>query len=350
LQTKHGAKVDVPTARQFSSFDGYKEAIAACDVAILTAPPGFRPLHFEEAVRQGKHVFMEKPVAVDAPGVRRILAAALEAKQKGLKVGVGLQRRHKPGYVETIKRLQDGVCGDLHTLQCYWLGTAREGLERRPGETEMQYQIRNWYFYTWLSGDHIVEQHVHNIDVINWLKGTHPIRAQGMGGRQVRTGKIHGHIFDHHFVEYEYADGTRCFSQSRQIRGTHGLVAERVMGTKGSAELNDGRNGFVINGASSWRYPRGGKEDAYQLEHDHLFKAIRNDEPYAEAEYGAYSTMIGIMGRMATYSGKVIEWDQAFNSKLELVPAQCNWNTTPPIVPNADGFYTVAMPGRAVAL
>lgn len=341
--------MEVPAARQFSGFDSYKEAIALCDVAILTAPPGFRPLHFEEAVRQGKHVFMEKPLAVDAPGVRRVLAAAAAAKEKGLKVGVGLQRRHKPGYIEAVKRIQDGACGELHTLQCDWLGTAREGLERQAGETEMHYQIRNWYFYTWLSGDHIVEQHVHNIDVISWIKGTHPVRAQGMGGRQVRTGKIHGHIFDHHFVEYEYADGSRCFSQSRQIRGTHANVSERVTGTKGSASLGDGRNLFTITGPNAWRY-RGANRDAYQLEHDDLFKAIRKDEPFAEAEFGAMSTMVGIMGRMATYSGKLIEWDEAFNSKLELAPTRYAFDADPPILPGPDGYYPVAMPGRTVAL
>ncbi|MCX6902949.1 MAG: Gfo/Idh/MocA family oxidoreductase [Verrucomicrobia bacterium] len=349
LQQKLGTKVEVAAAHQFTGFDGYKEAIALCDVAILTAPPGFRPLHFEEAVRQGKHVFMEKPVAVDAPGVRRILAAAAEAKQKGLKVGVGLQRRHKPGYIEAVKRIQDGACGELHTLQCNWLGSAREGLERLPGETEMQYQIRNWYFYTWLSGDHIVEQHVHNIDVIHWIKGTHPIRAQGMGGRQVRTGKIHGHIFDHHFVEYEYADGSRCFSQSRQIRGIYANISERVVGSKGSADLMSDRNLFKITAPTAWRYG-GDKHDAYQLEHDDLFEAIRKDKPYAEAELGAISTMIGIMGRMATYSGKVVEWDEAFNSKLELVPARYAWDAAPPILPNADGFYPATLPGRTIAL
>jgi predicted dehydrogenase len=349
LQNQQGAKVDVPPAHQFGGFDGYKEALALCDVAILTAPPGFRPLHFEEAVRQGKHVFMEKPVAVDAPGVRRVLAAAAEAKKKGLKVGVGLQRRHKPGYIEAVKRVQDGACGELLTLQCNWLGTAREGLERRAGETEMQYQIRNWYFYTWLSGDHIVEQHVHNLDVIHWIKGTHPIRAQGMGGRQVRTGKIHGHIFDHHFVEYEYADGSRCFSQSRQIRGTHAAVCERVTGTKGSAEFGEGRNLYAITGPNAWRY-RGPIRDPYQLEHDDLFQAIRNDEAYGEAEFAAISTMIGIMGRMATYSGKLVEWDEALNSKLDLAPAKYAWDADPPIRPDASGNYPVAMPGRTVAI
>ncbi len=351
LKRQHPEQVDVPADRQFAGFDSYKQALALCDMAILTSPPGFRPLHFEEAVRQGKHVFMEKPVAVDAPGVRRLLAAAADAKGKGLKVGVGLQRRHKPGYIEAVKRIQDGACGDLHTLQCTWLGAAREGLERRPEETEMQYQIRNWYFYTWLSGDHIVEQHVHNIDVIHWIKGTHPVRAQGMGGRQVRTGKIHGHIFDHHFVEYEYADGSRCFSQCRQIRGLYSNVSERVVGNKGTAQLGEGRNLFAISGANPWRYGRkADKVDPYQQEHDDLFKAIRKNEPYAETEYAAISTMVGIMGRMATYSGRVIEWEEAFNSKLDLSPSRYAWDAAPPILPNADGFYPIAMPGQTVAL
>lgn len=349
LKKQKGDKVEVPQANRFVGLDAYKQAIALCDVAIITAPPGFRAQHFEEAVRQGKHVFMEKPVATDAPSVRRIIELAGEAKKKNLKVGVGLQRHHKPGYVEAVKRIQDGACGELHTLRCNWLGNARDGLERKPGETEMQYQIRNWYFYTWLSGDHIVEQHVHNIDVIHWIKGTHPVRAQGMGGRQVRTDKRFGHIFDHHFVEFEYADGSRCFSQSRQIRGTYTDVSEHVSGTKGSADLNNDRAGFMIKGQNEWRY-QGPKDDPYQIEHDHFFAAIRQDKPHNEAEYAAISTMMGIMGRMATYSGKMIEWDEAFNSKLELVPPQVTWDTAPPIGPNADGFYPVALPGNTVAL
>ena len=347
-KTKEG-KVEVPQANRFIGLDAYKQAISQCDVAILTAPPGFRAQHFEEAVRQGKHVFMEKPVATDAPSVRRIIEIAAEAKKKNLKVGVGLQRHHKPGYIEAVKRIQDGACGELHTLRCNWLGNARDGLERKPGETEMQYQIRNWYFYTWLSGDHIVEQHVHNIDVIHWIKGTHPIRAQGMGGRQVRTDKRFGQIFDHHFVEFEFADGSRCYSQSRQIRGTFTDVSEHVTGTKGSADLINDRAVFAITGANPWRF-QGSKDDPYQIEHDHLFAAIRQDKPYNEAEYAAHSTLMGIMGRMATYSGKMVEWDEAYNSKLELVPPNVTWDTPPPIGPNPDGFYPVAMPGHTVAL
>ena len=201
------SKVDVPPDRQFTDFDGYKKAIALADVVILATSPGFRPMHFEEAVRQGKHVFMEKPVATDAPGIRQLLAAAEEAKKKNLKVGVGFQRRHQRSYLEIVKRLHDGAVGDIQMLRVYWDGGSRDGVERLPNETEMHYQIRNWYYFTWLSGDHIVEQHCHNIDVGNWIKGAHPVRAQGMGGRQVRNAKRHGQIFDHHFVEFEYADG-----------------------------------------------------------------------------------------------------------------------------------------------
>lgn len=351
LQTSKGSQIDVPPERQFTDFDGYKKAIALADVVILATSPGFRPIHFAEAVRQGKHVFMEKPVATDAPGVRQVLETAKEAKAKNLKVGVGLQRRHKAGYLETIKRIQDGALGELITLRCYWDGGSRDGVERMPGETEMHYQIRNWYYFTWLSGDHIVEQHVHNIDVVNWIKGQHPVRAQGMGGRQVRNAKRHGQIFDHHFVEFEYADGTRAMSQCRQIPGCWPNISEHAHGTKGEADLNNDRNLFAIKGAKAWRYPRQQKNvDPYQQEHDDLFAAIRNNLPYNEAEYGATSTMTGILGRMCTYSGKQIEWDDALNSQIELLPKTFSWDATPPVLPDSDGWYPVAVPGKTVCV
>lgn len=351
LKTNKGDRVDVPPDRQFTGFDGYQKAIALADVVILATSPGFRPIHFAEAVRQGKHVFMEKPVATDAPGIRQILASAAEAKQKNLKVGVGLQRRHKAGYLETIKRIQDGALGELHTLRCYWDGGSRDGVERLPDETEMHYQIRNWYYFTWLSGDHIVEQHVHNIDVVNWIKGEHPVRAQGMGGRQVRKAKRHGQIFDHHFVEFEYADGTRAFSQCRQIPGCWPNISEHARGTKGEADLNNDRNMFAIKGANSWRYPRQQRPvDPYQQEHDDLFEAIRNNKLYNEAEYGALSTMTGILGRMCTYSGKQIDWDDAFNSKIKLLPETFSWDTKPLVLPDAEGWYPVAVPGQTVCV
>ena len=351
LRTQHPNQVDVPFDRQFVGFDAYKQAIAQADLVILATSPGFRPQHFEEAVRQGKHVFMEKPVATDAPGVRRVLAAAAEARKKNLKVAVGLQRHHQPAYQECVKRLQDGAVGDITAMRCYWLGNARDGLERRPDETELQYQIRNWYYFTWLSGDHNVEQHIHNIDVINWIKGTHPIRAQGMGGRQVRNKKHHGQIFDHHFVEYEYADGSRLSSQCRQIRGCHASVSEHVLGTKGAADLSDGQKAFNITGPNAWQTRLKTREDGHQLEHYPLLDAIRNNKPCHEAETGALSTMTAIMGRMATYSGKQIEWDDALNSKLVLVPDNLrDWKSPAPVNQDAEGWYPVSMPGTTVAL
>ena len=352
LKRKHPEQVDVSTANQFIGFEAYKEAIALADLVVIASPQGFHPYHLAEAVRQGKHVFVEKPLAVDAPGVRRVLEAAAEAKKKNLKIGVGLQRHHQPSYIETVKRIHEGAVGDITSMTCYWLGNARAGQARLPGETELQYQLRNWYYFTWISGDFIVDQHIHNIDVMNWIKGGHPVRAQGMGGRQVRNDKnLHGQIFDHHFVEYEYADGSKLFSQCRQGQaGTHQIVSEHVVGTKGRADLNVQGRLFRITGANPWELRLKVGEDAHQLEHYPLTEAIRNDTPYNELEIAAMSTMTAIMGRMATYSGKLVEWDDAINSKLQLMPEKVTWDMEPPVKPDAEGNYPIAAPGQTVAL
>jgi len=336
-------KVDVPPERRFVGFDAYKRAIdSGIDVAILTTAPHFRPIHFEYAVAQGKHVFMEKPVAVDAPGIRKVLAAAAAAKQKNLKVGVGLQRHHDPLYLETIKRLHDGAVGDVVYMRAYWNGAGyrlRPG--REPGMSEMTWQLRNPYHYTWISGDHVAEQHVHNIDVCNWIKGTHPTSAQGQGGRQVRVGPLFGDIYDHHFVEFTYADGSQLFSQCRHMTGCWNAVAEYVIGSKGRAEVSKGN---IATGGDTWAY-RGAKVNPYQVEHDRLFAAIRENQPHAEAENGAISTMTAIMGRMATYSGKMVTWDEAFKSELSLAPDRYDFAATPPVLPEKDGLYPCAVPG-----
>jgi predicted dehydrogenase len=224
-------------------------------------------------------------------------------------------------------------------------------VKRLPDETELQYQLRNWYYFTWLSGDFIVDQHIHNIDVINWIKGGHPVRAQGMGGRQVRNDKaLHGQIFDHHFVEFEYADGSKLSSECRQGQpGTHQNVSEHVIGTKGRADLNVQGRLFRITGANAWELRLKQGEDGHQLEHFPLIEAIRNDKPFNELEIAAMSTMTAIMGRMATYSGKLIEWDAALNSKLQLMPEKVTWDMPPPVVPDPDGDYPVAIPGRTEA-
>ncbi|HEY3913888.1 MAG TPA: Gfo/Idh/MocA family oxidoreductase [Verrucomicrobiae bacterium] len=348
LAVKHPDKVNSDQVGQFIGLDAYKKAIALADVVILATPPGFRPMHFEEAVAQGKNVFMEKPVATDSNGIRRVLAANEDAKKKNLKVGVGYQRHHQPGYIEAHKRIQDGDIGDILAMRVYWRGGSRGGQPKQPGETELQYQIRNWYFFTYLSGDHIVEQHCHNIDVGNWFKGTHPIRANGVGGRQSRTSNQCGQIYDHHYVEFEYPDGTFMFSQCSQFHSKWGKVAEALTGSRGTADFNNDRGGFIIKGAKPWRYS-GPKEDPYFLEHVDLFAAIRNNTPYNEAEYGAHSTMTAIMGRMATYSGGEVEWEDAINCQVALMPAELTWESQPPVIPDANGNYPVAHPGITLA-
>jgi predicted dehydrogenase len=343
------AKIDVPKERQFVGLDAYRKAIDASDVVVITGPPGYRPLHFEYAVNAGKHVFMEKPVATDPAGIRRILAAAEEAKKKNLKVGVGLQRRHQQSYLEAIKRINDGEIGDLVTLRCYWNGShpAKQPFDR-GSLSELEYQVRNWYFFAWLSGDHICEQHVHNLDVCNWIKNGHPVEAQGMGGRQVRTGKEYGNIFDHHAVEYTYADGTKMFSQCRQIPGCANAVQEHAHGTKGVVNLDGGRAELLVGKDRKWHASGGQagyKNNAYQVEHDTLFDAIRNDKPYNEAEYGAHSTMTGIIGRMATYSGQIIKWDQAMKLHKPMTTDAESWDAEAPVKVGTDGRYAIAIPG-----
>ncbi|MBM3877255.1 MAG: Gfo/Idh/MocA family oxidoreductase [Verrucomicrobia bacterium] len=361
LAGKHKDKVDVKTARQFLGFESYKEAIASADVVILATPPGFRPMMFEEAVRQGKHVFMEKPVAVDGPGVRRVLAAAEEANKKKLKVAVGLQRHHQPDYNECLKRIHDGQLGDIVSMRCYWntgpVGPkmTRAACEKLLGRapTEMEYQLRNWYNFTWLCGDHIVEQHIHNLDVINWVKNAYPVSASGMGGRAWLKEPDHGEIFDHHAVEYAYADGSRLYSQCRQIPKCKGEVYEAVQGTKGSWTAERGQ--FVIRDLKqdiTWRYKAGEgvRNDGHRLEHIPFFDAVRHDKPYNEAFNGAKSSLTAIMGRMATYGGQPVLWDDALNSKLDLAPERLAWDARPKVQPGPDGRYPFAIPGQSAAL
>ena len=237
-----GDAIDVPPERQFVGLDAYRKIIDSdVDLVVLTGPPGYRPLHFEYAVGAGKHVFMEKPLATDAPGVRRILAADEQAKQQNLKVGVGLQRHHQASYLEAIRRIHAGEIGQIVSMRCFWnTGNPAKTPVPREKLPELEYQVRNWYFFDWLSGDHICEQHIHNLDVCNWVKGDLPVSAEGMGGRQVRTDKRFGNIFDHHAVIYTYADGTKMHSYCRQIPGCKNLVAEQIEGSDGLAELGTG--------------------------------------------------------------------------------------------------------------
>ncbi|MFN8354503.1 MAG: Gfo/Idh/MocA family oxidoreductase [Spirosomataceae bacterium] len=340
------SRVDVPADRQFVGFDAYQKAIPLADVVILATPPGFRPIHFEEAVKQGKHIFMEKPVATDPAGVQRVLAAAEIAKQKKLNVVVGLQRHYQIKYRELMKRLQDGMVGDIVSASCWWNNDGVWVNPRKAGMTEMEYQMRNWYYFNWLCGDHITEQHIHNIDVINWAKGAYPVRARGTGGREVRKGKDYGEIFDHHEVEFEYADGTVLNSHCRHIKGTWAKVDEMVVGTKGRIMYDSGQI-TDLKGNSLFKHNEKGDPNPYQVEHDELFAAIAKGEyKYADAENGAKSTMTSILGRLATYSGQIITWDKAINSGMSIMPKEFSWNAQMPLNPDADGLYPVAVPGK----
>ena len=336
-------RIDVPEERKYTGFDAYKKAMAHADVVILTTPPGFRPIHFEEAVNQGKQIFMEKPVATDPAGIKKVLDAAEIAKQKKLNVVVGLQRHYQDSYRALYANKH--LIGDITSAQAWWNNDGVWVNPRKYNQTEMEYQMRNWYYFVWLCGDHINEQHIHNIDVINWFKGGYPVKAQGMGGRQVRKGKEYGEIYDHHYVEFHYADGSILNSQCRHIPGTMSKVDELLTGTKGKifcaeAKITDHTGNVLFQFNEKDNNP-------YQTEHDELFAAIAKGEyKFADAERGAKSTMTAIMGRMATYSGQVMEWDKVLASGISGMPKEFNWNAMPPTVPDEDGRYPIATPGK----
>jgi predicted dehydrogenase len=257
---------------------------------------------------------------------------------------VGLQRHYQNSYRELFKRVKDGMIGEITSGQVWWNNEGVWVKMREPSQTEMEYQMRNWYYFNWLCGDHINEQHIHNIDVMNWFKGSYPVKAQGMGGRQVRTGKEYGEIYDHHFVEYHYADGTVLNSQCRHIKGTYSIVDEMFTGTKGVVKC--GAAEIQSKGKVLYKYDKAGENNPYQTEHDELFAAIAKGEyKFADAENGARSTLTAIMGRMATYSGQVMEWDKVLNSGISLQPATYAWDADMPVKPDANGFYPVATPG-----
>ncbi|WP_417362716.1 Gfo/Idh/MocA family protein [Galbibacter sp.] len=341
-------KVKVKDKNKFTGFDAYKKAIDLADVVILTTPPGFRPYHFEYAVNAGKHVFMEKPLAVDVPGIRKVLEMAKVAKAKKLNVVVGLQRRYQKNYIEIEKQIRSGAVGKITSGQVYWNSSGVWVHPRKLGQSELDYQMRNWYYFNWLCGDHILEQHIHNIDVANWFIGEHPISAQGMGGRLVRTGPEHGEIFDHHFVEFKYPSGAIISSQCRHQPGTWSKVGEDFQGTKGIVDTNDAGAARILgyDNEDIFSYRSRNDPNPYQQEHDELFKSIRDNGVINNTEYGAHSTMSAIIGRMATYSGQVINWDEAMKSELQIMPAEVTWDSTPPSLPGADGNYPIPMPGK----
>ena len=342
LQKEWAAEVDVAD-RVFVGLDAYQKAIdSGADLVLTGTPPGFRPQHYAAAVKAGKHVFMEKPCCTDAPGYRSLVESNTVADEKNLKVVVGLQRHHQAGYIAGVRDIHDGKIGDIICLRVYWNGSgggARDiGPRPQDDPKEMEYQIRHWGCFRWLYGDNIVEQHVHNIDIGNWVmakdgdaKKAHPVEANGMGGR-VNRGN-YGDIFDHHFVEFTYADGTKMFSQCRHQPGTWDSVSEHAHGTKGSRGVSGGSDVKLES------------NNPYVQEHVDLIKAIKSGAKLNEGWFGANSSMTAVLGRMATYSGKVVKWDEAVAKGPSEAPDQIAWDAKPKSLPDKDGLYPFAIPG-----
>jgi predicted dehydrogenase len=326
-------KLDVPQERRFVGFNAYQQVInSGVDIVLLTSPPGFRPQHMEAAVNANKHIFAEKPVAVDGPGCRRVLAASQLAQQRRLSVVSGLCWRYHNAMRETFRRIHDNQIGDITALQCNYLTGTLWNHARQPGWSDMENQVRNWLYYTWLSGDFNVEQHVHSLDKMAWaMRDQYPIKCYGLGGRQVRTGPEYGHIYDHMSVVYEYQNGVKVFSACRQMAGCYNEVKDYVIGTNGRADLMR----YEIIGPNAWRMPvaQARDSDMYQQEMNELVASIRNNQPINNGEYMTKSTLMGVMGRMACYTGREITWQQALSSNEDLFPQQLAWGpiATPPV-------------------
>jgi predicted dehydrogenase len=319
LGDERASRVKIPASHTFTGFDAWQHLIALpqIDVVILATPPHFRPQHFHAAAQAGKHVFMEKPVAVDPAGVRKVLEASTIADQMRLSVVCGTQRRHEKCYLSLMDRIHRGDIGKVISARCYWNQGGLWMHPRKPEWSDMEWQLRNWLYFAWLSGDHIVEQHVHNLDVMNWAIGSRPLRCTAMGGRQVRTDPAYGHVFDHFAVEYEYPGGVTGHSFCRQIDGCAGRVEEIVEGTRGRATSTSGR--ARIDGDNAWVF-EGDNGNPYVHEHVDLVNSILANTPINEGVRIAESTLTAIMGRMSAYTGKTVTWDQALNSTLDLTP------------------------------
>ncbi|MDP6478672.1 MAG: Gfo/Idh/MocA family oxidoreductase [Phycisphaerales bacterium] len=333
-----GNRVSVSDEDCYVGWDAYERLLQRpdIDVVILATPPHFRPIHLEEAVKQGKHVFMEKPVAVDPAGVRKVIAAAKEADTKNLSIVAGTQRRHEACYLETMRRIRDGEIGEPIAARCYWNQGGLWNHARKPDWSDMEWQLRNWLYFTWLSGDHITEQHVHNIDATNWALSGHPIRCMGMGGRQSRTQPQYGHGYDHFAIDYEYPGGVHALSMARQADGSANRVEEVIQGTTGRSLTSSGR--AQIEGGSNWTF-EGENPNPYVVEHQDLHASIRGEVPRLnEGERIAESTLTAIMGRMSAYSGKELSWDDALNSPLDMRPPAYAFMSLPTPV--------VSIPGR----
>ncbi len=334
-------KVDVDPEQCFIGFDAYQKVIdSGVDVVILATPPGFRPGHLKAAIEANKHVFCEKPMAVDAPGVRSVLATAEEAKRRDRALVAGFCWRYNPAERSAFEKIHEGAIGDVRAVHGTYLTGSLWSKPRQAGWTDMEWQIRNWLYFTWLSGDHLVEQAVHTVDKMSWaMKDQKPLRAVAMGGRLVRTGAEFGHIYDHFAVTYEYPDDARAFIFCRQQPNCYQDNSDAILGTKGTARIK-AFGPISITGENPWRIrSRQGLEDMYQVEHNELFASIRAGKPINDGAWMAQSTMLAIMGRMAAYTGKEVTWEQAIDSKEDLLPPRLDWDLPRPVSP-------VALPGQ----
>ncbi|OWK36103.1 Gfo/Idh/MocA family protein [Fimbriiglobus ruber] len=317
LQKKQADRVNVGE-RVFHGLNGYKQLLeSGVDLVILATPPGFRPVHLEAAVKANKHIFCEKPVAVDGPGIKKCLELVEESKKNGKAVVAGTQRRHQAGYIETIKQIKDGAIGDIVSARCAWNNNGIWFNARNGSEADVAYQIRNWYHYLWLCGDHIVEQHVHNLDVINWVMGAHPVKAVALGGRGFgrKSGAPEevGNIWDHFAVEFEYPNGVPLYSYCAHVPGIVSDVSETVYGSKGRSHVNRYSIGKK-------RVFEGTEINPYVQEHIDLIQSIKAGKPLNELQSVTESTMTAILGRTAAYSGQVVTWDQMLKSTNSTMP------------------------------
>lgn len=323
-----GGKLDVPPDRRFVGFDAYKKVIEASDVVLLATTPHFRPLHMRAAVEAGKHLFVEKPVAIDAPGVRSVLESARIAREKKLNVVSGLCYRYMTEKKAVIERVHAGDIGEIVAMQTTYNTGSLWHRGRKPEWTDMEWQIRNWLYFSWLSGDHIAEQHIHSLDKIAWaMKNEYPVKATSSGGRVQRVDPMYGNVYDHFNTVFEWKSGVRCFSSCRQWNGASTDVSDQVYGTHGIASLQDHK----ITGPKAWSWRKGDDEpgDMYQNEHNALFASIRAGKVIDNTEYMAHSTLMAIMARMAAYTGQTITWEQALNSTEDMTPKAYAWGAAP---------------------
>jgi myo-inositol 2-dehydrogenase / D-chiro-inositol 1-dehydrogenase len=334
-EQKRKEQVDVAKERRFVGADAIDKVLASgVDVVLLTTPPGFRPMHIEKAVEKGVHVFCEKPVATDAPGVRRVHAACELAKKKGISIVSGLCYRYHDGRRAIVQKLQEGGVGEILAIHGNYITGELWSFPRQAQWTEMEWQLRNWLYYPWLSGDMIAEQHIHTLDVMAWIKGdVYPAACASLGGRQVRIDPLFGVVYDHFATIYEWEDGMKGFSYCRQQNNCWRDVNEYVIGTEGKANVFR----HTITGKHEWKY-EGKNRDMYQNEHDAMFAAIRGGKVINNGDYMCKSTMMAIMGRMAAYTGQKITWEQAWNSQEVLMPADVTLDMTPP-------KFEIARPG-----